>query len=143
MKKIALFLIVLFFLGCGSSGGGTPGVNAQKQSNSLGYYGSDVLLGDKKVTNPIWAMTIYGGNIVYVIFGSDGYFVSMDSDMAITDNSIYGVSEDGNTLTMHDSVADKNAVIALKEKTSEKCYSMVLQYNNIEHDGIMCYNKQD
>ena len=123
MKNIVLAISLLFLVGCGGSSGSndnsknndkidSPTVsNTGSNHNTYGYYGDNVIFGNKKIIGE-WQM--YGinpdGTIQYVPsetrYQDEEFQGAYDNRW--TTLGTYGVSEDGKTLTTHYDFADSH-----------------------------------
>ena len=129
MKKIVLVLglsMMLLMTGCGGGGNGSGSAGTNNAAlatgqNELGYYGKNVIFGDFAIASRGWGISSpQEQHNLQLLFSADGQDVLIAIGIDLSDG-IYGVSNDGHTLTISDYI-DKYK-IQIVSSQSEYCYS--------------------
>ena len=152
MKNLVLAISLLFLVGCG--GGSSSSNNNVSETedptvsnkgfshNQYGYYGENVIFGNKKIKGE-WQM--YGinpdGTIQYVPtetrYQDEEFQGAYDNRW--TTMGVYGVSEDGKTLTNHYDLFNKNLVFVY----AGEAVSVKNKYTNVQRICMKVYSNAD
>ena len=137
MKKILMLAVMALVLGCGgdsskkASGNDTTIIsNAKYSKNAYGYYGDNVIFGNKKIQGLVYAYGINEDGTLHnfpneMEFYDDEFFGKYDNRR--TSLGVYGVSKDGKILTTHYDLFNKDVTYTYVEDMSVKN-----KYTNVE-----------
>ena len=125
MRNLVLAISLLFLIGCGGSGSGTPSIDNSKLTqtqNSLGYYGKATVFGNMEISR---GWNIYNNNEYTGLlwhFSTDGvatYFDFSDGDRQSHD---FGVSKDGKTIK----IAENSSPTIITYQSSAEAGCMII-----------------